>query len=308
MKTEVNKYQLACQCFLDLQENCENGGGKVTITSVARCAGVDRKYFYGKINTSDVSLQKKWASLGKEIGLFKAIQKKRSEEATEPEVSLKKELQNSLIENYRLSEDFGRLNQTSDILKRQLSDAKFKIENLESKLIKLEESVHIESVSLKSVAFINSRPIIVSPDAFRSGVDALAMRKSWVAALNELRKIIERNVDMVLYLTVGAPGSGKTTWCSNFDGSRKLSILFDACNLTRADRYEILDLVAHKKNVHVVAVLFFVALTDLLERNRNRSSKSRISEDKIHAFFNSIEWPVLTDDAEVFKEIIMLRN
>jgi predicted kinase len=141
-----------------------------------------------------------------------------------------------------------------------------------------------------------------------AGDDSLSRTKAWVKAINELRVVLTRPVEKNLYVTVGVPGSGKTTWASTLQASNKLQLIFDACSITKSDRYEILDIASAYTNIRRIAVLFKVSIDTALERNSFRGISTRVPDEKIRSMFSSIEYPEVFDSSEIFDEIIMVQS
>ncbi|MNF16025.1 hypothetical protein D3C80_2188790 [compost metagenome] len=58
----------------------------------------------------------------------------------------------------------------------------------------------------------------------------------------------------------------------------------------------------------MVAVVFCVLLETLEARNLKRISADKLPVEKLRAFYESIEYPSLFDEHEMFDEILMLRG
>lgn len=97
---------------------------------MARLANVDRKYFYGKVNTPDESKRRAWVSLGEEINEFRNRQ--RSPEQVGSEASISKKLENALIENYRLLESVSDLEKSRAKMQELLSSKGKQLEELQA--------------------------------------------------------------------------------------------------------------------------------------------------------------------------------
>lgn len=292
--------------FEQLKIEYHSSGAKVNISSVAERAKIDRKYLYGKINTPDRSLIESWTALGVDIREFcNSLKESRQEKRGE---SVTCELRNALIENYSLLENVRDLEKDKGRLQKLLTASQLKVDELERRTRKLESLQLQTERSTQVVVNLNSPPHLISPYSERGGSDKLSLTKAWVQAMNKLRRALERPVEKTLFITVGAPGSGKSSWCKKFLGGRDVSILFDACNLTLSDRFELLDAARQQPVTRIVAVVFYMDWKTLEARNSTRKDAEKLPVSRLRAMFNSIEYPSFADNAESFDEIIMLRS
>lgn len=306
MMNNRNRLAEARAAFEQMKIEFQSTGAKVTISSIAQRANIDRKYLYGKINTPDKETIKQWVQLGEEITSFRKLQKNPGQETGEVPVAAK--LHNALIENYSLLENVRDLKHIKERLQMLLSASQKKVDELEDRTRRLEaKSIQLQGAA-PVIVNLQSKPLIISPDDERHGNDQLSLKKAWVQALNHLREALTRPVDKTLFITIGAPASGKSTWCRSFSGSRGFTILFDACNLTQSDRYELLDLARQYEKTKVVAVVFCAELKTLESRNRTREEVRRVPVTKLRAMHRSVEHPSLVGSDESFDEIIMLRG
>lgn len=294
--------------FEQLKVEFQTTGVKVSVSSVAQRAKIDRKYLYGKINTPDEAVVKRWLELGEEIKSFRKSQAESRADESEEEVSVATKLHHSLIENYSLLGMVRELESSKDRLQLLLSDSQRKVDELKVKVQNYEAASLQLQNSSAVVVNLKSGAQLISPDAERHGDDQLSQKKAWVQALNQLRAALARPFKKALFITVGAPASGKSTWCRNFPGGKELSVLFDACNLTQSDRYEILDVARQYQDVKVVAVVFCTDLKDLEARNRKREEARRVPVSKLRTMHAALEFPSLVGSAEFFDEILMVRG
>jgi hypothetical protein len=305
MNSKRDRFTEAKACFELMKQETMLTGAVITIAAIAKRTQIDRKYFYGNINTPDSRLREKWIALGKEISSYKLVQKQIASGSEEPSDGDK--LKNAIVENYGLVEQVKQSDEVRDRLKTLWANAQQKVDELEDHVRRLEGQVHIQSVKSPVVAF-NARPTVISPDALRTGEDSLSMKKAWLQALKQLKAVVDTPNKKNVYITIGAPGSGKSTWSSTFTSSNCISVIFDACNLTRSDRYELFDIIRENNRIHVVAVVFCVVLETLEARNSKRISADKLPVEKLRTFYGSIEYPSLFDEHEMFDEILMLRG
>ncbi|WP_128637310.1 hypothetical protein [Pseudomonas taiwanensis] len=234
--------------------------------------------------------------------------RQRSPEQVGSEASISKKLENALIENYRLLESVSDLEKSRAKMQELLSSKGKQLEELQAHSGRLEDSLLFATSDKRSIVGFGSKPHIISPDLFRKGVDSLSLKKAWVMALDKLRVELDRPIEKTLYITVGAPGSGKSTWSLNQSYQNNFSIIFDACCLTRADRYEVLSLGRKYPSTKIVAVVFYVTFSTLKKRNNLRESDKQLPFEKLKSMFESFEQPSLEDVSEFFDEIVMVRG
>lgn len=291
----------------ELRSECMHSGKKIAVSRLATMSGVDRKYFYGHVNTPNAELRMRWKSLGDKVKSFNQSLLPSQKVNDGDHLSINDKLRNALIENYTLVESTGRLSVNKKNLEEHLVLAKEKNEVLEQRIRLLEAQQYSGLVTKGAVVPFLHKPVIVSPDSLSTGADSLSRIKAWVAAVRELKILLARPLDKNLYITIGIPGSGKTTWASAVRASLRLPLIFDACSLTKSDRYEILEAAKSSCDVRCIAVVFKVSLDTALDRNGRRVERSRVPEEKIVSMYSSIEYPELFDVVELFDEIIIIR-
>lgn len=291
-----------------LRTECLRSGKKMAVSQLATKSGIDRKYFYGHINTPDEELRLRWKSLGDEVKKFNLSLDTQPQGSLGEQLSLSDKLRNALIENHTLVESAEQLRFFKNRIEGQLSQAREKNEMLESRIKSLEARLHAATVGGGAIISFTNKPVVLSPDRLATANDSLGRTKGWVSAINELRAVLARPFEKNLYVTIGVPGSGKTTWVSTLQASSRLPVVFDACCITKSDRYEILDIANSYQNVRRVAVVFQVSLDTAIKRNSNRAETKRVPEEKIASMHMSLEYPELFDRLEHFDEIVMVRS
>ncbi|HGY9637448.1 hypothetical protein ACAW49_08215 [Pseudomonas sp. Env-44] len=297
---------LASDCFEAAKEAFISTGEPVTISAIAKNLGIDRKYFYGRIKMSDATVRGKWINLGREIKEFKAQAKEKKCINDSKVLDDAGKLRNALVENYALTESVEHLKEVSEQLKKNFLMAQQRVAELEAQIIEFQRQ-KLSQVPSAQTSIVRHLCSVISPDSFRKDADPLSMKKGWLAAMARLRSIIDTPGNKDLYITVGAPGSGKSSWCRKSIAFNKVSILFDACNLTKSDRYDFFDLLIGRPGIRIIAVVFCVSLDTLRDRNQNRVIGERLPFKKIKEMYESIEYPSHFDQLEVFDEIIMVR-
>lgn len=290
-----------------LRAVCLRSGKKMSVRQLATESGVDRKYFYGHIKTPDDKLRLRWKRLGDEVKKFNLSLNAGREGANGEQLSDSDKLRNALIENHTLVESAEQLCLIKARMEGQLTQAREKNEILEGRIRSLEGRLNVEPIRSGPYIPFTHKPLVLSPDRIATGNDSLSRTKAWVSAINELRIVLARPLEKNLYLTIGVPGSGKTTWALALQASNRLPVVFDACNITKSDRYEVLNVANSYKDVRCIAVVFRVSLDVALQRNASRVGAKRVPPEVISSMYESIEYPELFDSLELFDEIVMVR-
>jgi len=145
---------------------------------------------------------------------------------------------------------------------------------------------------------------IICPDVFRyvggkySFGDAEHNQKAMNKAYDKLEKALSRDLKMRLYILVGLPCSGKSTWAESADMcSDRHPVVFDATNLTRAVRLQLIHQVKRFKNLPICCVVFDTPMTEIRKRNsKNRSSDRQLPDNVLD------EMKVKFDRPDPYKE------
>gem|GEM_PF-6088844 len=160
-----------------------------------------------------------------------------------------------------------------------------------------------------NVAVIQTKVRICPDDeAFRItggeyNFDPLVLRQAHVFSKQKLERVLLRPVPKRLYIPIGRPASGKTTWIEQHKppGDR-LSIYYDATNATSADRWELLNLSRLSANTIVSYVYFEIDIDSCIRNNASRMGKA-ITADYIRHF--TVELPEID---EGYDELIVIRR
>jgi len=108
--------------------------------------------------------------------------------------------------------------------------------------------------------------------------------------------------DTRVYVLVGAPGSGKSTWAAQITRDRPRDIIFDAILVTHRERCPILA-ASEARGVKAIAVWFKTPLGVCLTRNASRPHDEIASEVGIRNVFAAIEPPSLLEGFDEVLEI-----
>jgi predicted kinase len=156
---------------------------------------------------------------------------------------------------------------------------------------------------------------VVSPDAFRivGGKYRVGSKKheaeAWAKAYEKLEELLSRKLKMRLYLLVGLPCSGKSTWAQ--EGSLRTDrhpVIFDATNLTSMDRARLVSSLARFKDLPKTCVYFDTDMAIIRERNRTlRTADKRMSDDDLSRMRDQLERPDPYEEAWI-DELIVVRH
>lgn len=182
---------------------------------------------------------------------------------------------------------------------------------------KLEDQCRLSAVHIREEqhsrdnVFYLGAAVIISPDdelikitGGKDLCDGLTMRQAHTCARKKLNDVLVRGVPKRLYIPIGRPGAGKSSWIRSHmpSGDRRLAIYYDATNSTVADRQELQEIARQSKNTIVAYVYFDIDVATCIRNNRERKDKL-IPEHVVRNF--AIDPPELN---EGFDELIVVRS
>lgn len=155
---------------------------------------------------------------------------------------------------------------------------------------------------------------VVSPDNFRmvGGQYKKGSKKqeqeAWGNAYKKLEELLSRKLKMRLYILVGLPCSGKSTWVEEgIVASDRHPVFFDATNLSSTDRYRLVYSLSRFTDLPKVCVFFDTDMEIIRERNRTqRSSEKRMSDDDLTLMNSQLEKPDPYEETWI-DELIVVR-
>lgn len=276
-----------------------------SINKIAKDAGVDRLWILGHRKVKqDVSIEKAYEKLRRQINKF------RSEFLPEKNISEDKA---------RISELEGKL----DSLKASIEPTFIRIAALEKKVKNYEEvaadldtsTTHLIARNLELEEHIKSVPkdskildklpikrVIICPDAYRKKEgkyvfgDKVVEANAWAKAIEQLNKYMSRKIPMRLYLLVGMPFSGKSTWAQNpniYLESDRHPVIFDAINLTIMDRIKLIQPLLRFTDIPKVCVYFDTDM-ELIRVSNGESDgweRAKFKASELTKMFKSLEKP-----------------
>ena len=158
---------------------------------------------------------------------------------------------------------------------------------------------------------------IVSPDHYltvngRYDFDDENLRfRAWERSYGDLSELLQRELPTRVYVLIGPPCSGKTSWCNNessFSNDRH-SIVIDSTNLTQTDRMQwfmIINKYILSRDVKTCAVVFDTPVDVLLSRNNLRDLSKKMDDSVIIKKSKKMVWPDLR--IEKFDEMKVIRH
>lgn len=176
--------------------------------------------------------------------------------------------------------------------------------------------VHEATVKSKPEGRVFGEVLTISPDKYlwRNGQylfdDENIREQAWERATTDLKQALKRPLPTRVYLLVGPPCSGKSTWSktySNFYPDMH-SVVIDATNLTAFSRLEWVSKINKYKSseTRICAVVFLTPKLLLQSRNNRREPTKRLDNELILKKTDKLEFPNLKH--EDIDEMIVVRT
>lgn len=289
-----------------------------SLNKVTALAKVHKTYLTGVRKFKDKDVSKKYIEVNetiqqwridftanKEISNENRIIKEQSEEI--------KNLKNSvepLLSRLNLLESIG------ESTPKNLAEKEEQILILTDQLRTVQSSQsHDSKVKEFGVASTIARRII-SPDVFRyigskySFGDAEHNQKATNKAYDSLEKALSRDLKMRLYILVGLPCSGKSTWSENAEMcSDRHPVVFDATNLSRVERLQVIHQVKRFKDLPICCVVFDTPMTEIRKRNSmNRTSDRQLPDNVLDEMNTRYEKPNPYEETWIDQLIVVHKN
>lgn len=289
------------------QEIAKLSGKKhdVSVAKICEDAKVDKIYLYGHRLKEGDQIREEYIALKNEIldfqnklesGVEKSVYQRRAEELESCYKAL-------LFDVEPLQRELAQLKALSNADHSRSVADQARITELLVKIANLENSLSVTPKDSKVAQTFASRPRkhVVSPDNFRyengryqigSG-SAKNEAEAWGKAYLQLEDLLSRNLKMRLYVLVGLPCSGKSTWAeeSNFVCDRH-PVIWDATNLTSMDRYRLIISISRFADLPKTCIYFDTDIDIIRDRNRIlRTADKQISEDDLALMRQQLERP-----------------
>lgn len=267
--------------------------GKVNDCStnkICKKASVNKTYLTGIREFKDSDVTDKYQAVNKAIQQWREDFKKDAELTEEQELINKLATENKNLKGSikPLEIKLLTLEVAMESMPEELKQANDTITILQSSLLK-EKSTKQNNSKMQNFGIAS--PVtrrIVSPDKYRikDGVYVLGTnedkQKVTHKATKELEDILSRELPQRLYILVGMPCSGKTTWAETANlNSDKHPVIYDATNLTKTERTEIVFQLRHFDDIEICCVVFDTKMTTIRKRNINNRTADKQIPDKI---------------------------
>jgi len=290
-----------------------------SINKICENAGISKSYLHGHRLKDDDPDKTAYLKLKDEINTFRGNFK--SSNIVSVEKSELNELQkryDSLLKSVNpLVRELQQLKQSESAASGSYKDSMDSKTLLLAKIQQLEEQLAAAPTSANVVGAMQRRVArsIVSPDKYRmvAGRYQMGNKKSeqeaWTQTYKTLDNLLSRPLKMRLYILVGLPCSGKTTWAENSDleGDRH-PVVFDATNLKEADRARLVASLGRYEDLSKYCVYFDVDMGDIRRRNREtRTADKQITDDDLAVMKQELEKPDAYTE-EWIEHLIVVRS
>ncbi len=303
-RTHLERLAALREAFGRRKEIARNSGKKhdVSIAKICAEAKVDKIYVYGHRLAEDDPIRKKYLALRDEILVF---QEKLAEgqEITEDRRRLRalQEQYAALLSSVEpLQRELAYFKAQSSNDSGQLDHKRDQITELLSRINGLETQLAAPPKAGKcGILAARLQKHVVSPDAYRMGGTKyrIGSRKqeeeAWGKAYKSLEELLSRNLKMRLYILVGLPCSGKTTWAEDGEvATDRHPVIWDATNLTSMERYRLVVSLSRFQDLPKTCVYFDTDMEVIRDRNRTqRSPDKRMSDDDLNLMRDKLEKP-----------------
>jgi predicted kinase len=320
-RTHQQRLSKLREVFGKRQEIARQSGKKhdVSIAKICAEADVDKVYLHGFRLKEDAPERAEYIAFREEVlafqqGLGAGVQKSQDklqlEDLQRRYAALLSDcepLQRELA-YYKLqsSNDYGELDHNRGRMTQLLS----KIAELENALATMPKQGQGSSVMAARI-----QKHVISPDNFRmtggryrAGSKAQE-NEAWGQAYRKLEELLTRQLPMRLYVMVGLPCSGKSTWAEDAVlSSDRHPVIFDATHLGSVDRYRFVHSLSRFGDLPKVCVFLDTDMEIIRERNRTlRTSGKQLSDDDLTLMHTKLERPDPYEEAWI-DELIVVRD
>lgn len=286
-----------------------------SLVKISEDVGVHRDYFKGIKPKTLPHIAKQYKAFADSVSQWRAeFQNKKINNEVESELG-KLQKQNELLENERNQAHMS----CADLVAKN-EQFKFELSQVVDQLSKTQDHAIEASYSAlqrdqnRFTTFAKAE--VISPDQQLYNAEGIyefdnkALKDvAWRSSREALKKFLQRNLPMRIYLLSGMPGSGKTTWlASNCYYPDRHPVVIDATNLTLRSRMQWLSLILPYKmklttDIKVCAVIFDTPYDVLVQRNFKHR---RIEEGTFRELYETQDEISVLD--EQFDEIMIIRH
>ena len=293
------------------QELARRSGKKhdVSIAKICADAGVDKVYLHGYRLNEDSPERAEYLAFKQEVldfqknlgaGHEKTEDKRELEELRQRYAALLSDcepLQRELAYyKNQSSNDLGELDHNRSRMTQLLA----KVAELEDELAHTKKQGNLAGAITGRI-----QKHVVSPDNLRTvggrykfGSKAHE-NEAWGNAYKKLEELLSRKLKMRLYILVGLPCSGKSTWVEEgVVATDRHPVIFDAMNLSSVDRYRFIHTLSRFTDLPKVCVYFDTDMEIIRERNRTlRTSGKQMTDDDLTLLHSRLEKPEPYEEA-----------
>lgn len=302
------------------QEIARQSGKKhdVSIAKICADAGVDKVYLYGFRLKEDAPDRAEYNSFREEVlefqkklsaGIEKSDDKRQLEELNRRYHALLSDcepLQRELAYyKAQSSNDVGELDHNRERMTQLLA----KVAELENTIANTPKQGNVAGAIAARI-----QKHVVSPDNFRTvdGRYKLGSKaqenEAWENAYKKLDELLSRKLKMRLYILVGLPCSGKSTWVEEGTvATDRHPVIFDATNLSSTDRSRFVHSLSRFTDLPKVCVYLDTDMEIIRERNRTlRTAGKQMTDDELTLLRAKLEKPDPYEETWI-DELIMVR-
>jgi hypothetical protein len=275
-KTHEEKLEVLEQVFAEQSVKAISNNkirGVATMGKICDIAQVDKTHVYGHTPCPE-EIAKKYKSFLVRVQKFNADFVKRKKTTIEDGVAEEIKLQDAQEDNHALKLEVVGLEARLKLV--QLKNRELLAKNTQLQAISDSDSTQAE----KAPPFFDVTISIICPDDHleRDGRyrfhDPKQRDEAWKKAQTEFTRLMRRNIPQRIYLLMGPPCSGKSTWAKSKSVSpERHAVIVDATNLTAGDRARWIVQTFKASNVKICIVRFIVDEITIRARNSQRHHK-----------------------------------
>lgn len=288
-----------------------------SLNKVCAKAKVPKNYVTGVRKLKDEEITKRYMEVNESIQEWRGLfQQNRT-------LSDDQKLINVLTEeNNNLKASVEPLLEKIDLLENAKNDTANQTSNKDDEIFILREQLrqaqlnHNHDGKVKEFGIASSiARRIISPDFYRKKRnkyvfgDAVFNQQAINDAYHELDIALSRSLKMRLYVLVGLPCSGKSTWAEQSQlCPDRHPVIFDATNLTIVDRLQLVHQVRLYKDLPITCVFLDTPMTKVRNRNlHKRTSDRQIPGDVLEGMNQKMEKPNPYEEKWI-DELIVVRT